>query len=217
MVDEVEVLEIKDRRFNFEENRVEWLTLYDDGTEPSWQPKEDFIDSNGVVNEIFEEFEANAENQGATTNNTSQKSNKTKNPLKRTLSESSLLIYEHTQNLADSQVGSDEISTQTDLEAYNKKIKSETKKDIRISRISEREKEKNEISKNLKTQIQQQDQQQSFQALIQLQGLKMMQKMMEDDEKPDPKLVDEVNEMKSDISELKGSLKEILGLLRNRS
>jgi len=70
-------------------------------------------------------------------------------------------------------------------------IKIQTKREIRESRIFTREQDKNAIAKEMKTQMNQQADHQSFSSLVQLQGLKILQKMTEDSNESESKIQQE--------------------------
>lgn len=140
--------------------RDEWLTVYDDGLGASWQPKENFFDENGDVNEVFQDFETKTPNDA-----------RPKTTLKRPLSPASKAIYNHTALLSDQSIGSSEVGSADEMANINIKIKEETKKEIRQSTISRREEDKNQIASSIKTQLASQEQAQQFSQLIQLQGL----------------------------------------------
>jgi hypothetical protein len=171
-----------------------------------------------VGNEIFLEFEGNEEVDPEE----KKAIKKSKNP-PRTMSEASMAIYGHVNALADQSVSSSEIASSEDLKKFNHLIKTETKKDIRQSTIARREADKNEIAIGIKNHLNNQEQQQTFQQLMQLQSLKMMQKLLAEDENDDSNLKEEVEKsridiesLKSDMLELKSGVSNILALLQNQ-
>ena len=109
--------------------RDEWLTVYDDGLGASWQPRENFFDENGDVNEVFQDFETKAPNDA-----------RPKTPLKRPLSPASKAIYNHTALLSDQSIGSSEVGSADEMANINIKIKEETKKERFGNQLSAEEK-----------------------------------------------------------------------------
>jgi len=131
---EIKVVEISDRRYNKQKKRYEWLTQYDDGLQRSWQPRSDFVDDDGKVNDAFSLYE-----KTHPYDNTSEKNQKKR---KRNLSDASQSVLDHTKSVASSQISSSSIQSIDDTSSLSDKIGTETKKEIRSSRIFEREKEK---------------------------------------------------------------------------
>lgn len=188
----------------------EFLTLYDDGETPTWQSRWNFIDANGDVSAALEEFER--ENPK---DNTSA-AKKVQATQKRKLSPASQAIFDHTATLANQSVSSSDVSGSTEeLKAITKKIKTETKKEIRQAGITQREAQKNEIAQNMKSHFSHQEQSQHLGQLLQMQAMKMMAKMMnEDSDEPQSK---QIVELKGEVAQLKGELSEVLSLLRANS
>ncbi len=197
--------------------------MYDDGLPASWQPRENFFDDNGDVNEVFQAFEANAPNE-----------DEPKTLLKRPLSPASKAIYDHTSSLSDRSVASSEVGSAEEIVNVNKKIKSITKKEIRESTINRREEDKNQIASGIKSQLASQEQAQQFSQLIQLQGLKLLQKLMDEPEeenklqKDNDKKIEvvqrevetvklEINGINNKVTEMNTSLTQILTLLQNKN
>ncbi len=113
----------------------------------------------------------------------------------------------------------------------NKKIKSITKKEIRESTINRREEDKNHIASGIKSQLASQEQAQQFSQLIQLQGLKLLWKLMDEPEEENKHQKDnnskievvqkevetvklEINGINNKVTEMNTSLTQILSLLQ---
>jgi hypothetical protein len=192
--------------------------LYNDGEGATWQPRENFEDSNGDINDIFLSFE---EKESEVDPNDALSTSIPKTPLKRTLSEASLAIYSHTSTLSDQSVSSTEIGTAEEMSQLSKKIKKETKKDIRASTISKREEEKNEISKHMKAQLVSQEQCTNFNQIMQLHSMKLLNQLVQPESNSNAtqivEIQKEVGSIKGDIDEIKSSMAQILALFSKNS
>jgi len=193
----------------------QFLTLYNDDDTPSWQPRScfiDIIDGEEHINEKLEEFEASLVKE-----DTIKKVQPTQ---KRKLSPASQAIFEHSNALASQAVSSADVSGSTeDLKSITKKIKTETKQEIRQAGITQREAVKNETSAAIKSHLSQQEQTQQFSQLLQLQTIKMMSKIFEEDSEKENiknKVMEDVVCLKSEVGNLKESLAQILSILKER-
>ncbi len=165
------------------------------------------------MNEVFLAFETSEQNP-----------EKKKQPvLKRALSDASQSILSYTSSLADQAVSSSDIGSSEELKLISKKIKVETKKDIRQATINQREQEKKEISMNIKNELTTQQQSQNFNYLIQMQSMKMMQQLLNETpqppqpQQPNPQLLQlssEVTTLQTEIQEIKNSLFDISNFIK---
>jgi len=91
------------------------------------------------------------------------------------MSDASMMLFEHTQKLASLQVPSTSISSPIEANSISEEIQEKTKREIRESRISTREKEKNEIATEMKSFMSAQVSQQQMNSILQMEGLKLLQ------------------------------------------
>jgi len=100
--------------------------------------------------------------------------------LDKDLSQGSIALFNHTNRLANSNVSSDDVKSSNDMSSLSEDIRKESKREIRQSRIYQREKEKTAIATEIKSQIQHQTEVQSFSTLLQVYGMKLMEKLCND-------------------------------------
>ncbi len=92
------------------------------------------------------------------------------------LSEPSKHLYNHQMSLIKEQVSSDSISSKDDMKKLAEDIKTRTKAEIRSSRITEKEREKNDIVKSMKISQTNQEQRSETNQLLQIAIMNMLNK-----------------------------------------
>lgn len=188
-----------------------WFAHFDDGDE-RWEPITCFIDDDGTTNELFEKFQEDHPGEGDVplpTNNKrtspSEKTNQKKKPkLKRELSDASKYLDDLNKELLSTSVSSSDIQSAEDMIKIKEEAKSLTKKEVRSSRIAEKERESKAIASSLKKHQETVESQATVQSTMQMMALQMMQKMMKEDVSDE-----DVSELKKEIVSIKSDFKTV--------
>ncbi len=189
-----------------------WFAHFDDGDE-RWEPITCFIDDDGTTNELFEKFQEDHPGEGdvplPTANNKrnspSEKTNQKKKPkLKRELSDASKYLDDLNKELLSTSVSSSDVQSAEDMIKIKEEAKTLTKKEVRSSRIAEKERESKAIASSLKKHQETVESQATVQSTMQMMALQMMQKMMKEDDSDE-----DVSELKKEIISIKSDFKNV--------
>lgn len=189
-----------------------WFAHFDDGDE-RWEPITCFIDDDGTTNELFEKFQEDHPGEGdvkVPTNNkrtspSDEKTNQKKKPkLKRELSDASKYLDDLNKELLSTSVSSSDIQSAEDMIKIKQEAQVLTKKEVRSSRIAEKERESKAIASSLKKHQETVESQATVQSTMQMMAIQMMQKMMKGDDSDE-----DVTELKKEIVSIKSDFKSV--------
>lgn len=177
------------------------------------------MDPDGTTNPIFLTFEERHPDEDdvqppqpkkrANPDPTEEKEKASKKPkLKRQLSDASMHLEELNKELLSTSVASSDIQSIEDIQKVKTEAQEMTKRDVRSSRIAEKEKESKAIVANMKKHQETTESQANMQSTMQMMGLQMLQKMMKENETEDEiqKVEKEMGTLKTELSEVKDKL-----------
>lgn len=187
-----------------------WFAHYDDG-DKRWEPITCFIDDDGTTNELFEKFQEEHPGDGDVPLPTNKRSipieektpQKKKPKLKRELSDASKYLDDLNKDLLSTSVSSSDVQSAEDMIKIKQEAQALTKKEVRSSRIAEKERESKAIASSLKKHQETVESQATVQSTMQMMALQMMQKMMKEDD------ADDVNGLKKEIYTIKNDFKSV--------
>jgi hypothetical protein len=195
-----------------------WFACFSDG-ENRWEKESFFVSLDGTTNAIFESFEEDypdgddvqppSPQPKKRTDLVEQKERVVKKPkLKRQLSDASTYLEDLNKELLSTSVASSDIKTIDDMQKVKIEAQELTKRDVRSSRIAEKEKESKAIVSSMKRHQETTEAQASMQSTMQMMGVQMLQKMMKENEAEDEiqKVEKEIGTLKSELSEVKGEI-----------
>lgn len=173
------------------------------------------MDDDGTTNELFEKFQEDHPDEGDVKpvstkrpnhNDTDGKVIKKKPKLKRELSDASKYLDDLNKDLLSTSVSSSDVQSAQDMIKIKEEAKVLTKKEVRSSRIAEKERESNAIASSLKKHQETAESQATVQSTMQMMALQMMQKMMKESANDSD---DEVTILKQDMGSMKANLKMV--------
>jgi hypothetical protein len=218
--EEPSLVSITGRKMGQGKTPTRWFATFTDG-EGRWERESYFVGLNGVTNPIFESFEEEHPDEDDVPPPQSKKRSNpdpveeketkaTKKPkLKRQLSDASMHLEELNKELLSTSVASSDIQSIEDIQKVKTEAQEMTKRDVRSSRIAEKEKESKAIVANMKKHQETTESQANMQSTMQMMGLQMLQKMMKENETEDEiqKVEKEMGTLKSELSKVKGEIK----------
>jgi len=217
--EETSLASIRGRKIGQGKTPTRWFATFTDGEE-RWERESYFVGIDGATNPIFEGFEEEHPNEDdvqppqtkkrPNSDPVEEKEKATKKPkLKRQLSDASMHLEELNKELLSTSVASSDIQSIEDIQKVKTEAQEMTKRDVRSSRIAEKEKESKAIVANMKKHQETTESQANMQSTMQMMGLQMLQKMMKDNETEDEiqKVEKEMGTLKTELSEVKDEIK----------
>ena len=218
--EEYQLVSIIGRKIGQGKTPTRWFANFSNGEE-RWEKESYFVGLDGVTNPIFEAFEEEhphdddiqpppPQPKKRSNPDPTEKENLTKKPkLKRQLSDASMYLEELNKELLSTSVASSDIQSIDDIQKVKIEAQELTKRDVRSSRIAEKERESKAIVANMKKHQETTEAQANMQSTMQMMGLQMLQKMMKENETEDEtqKVEKEMGTLKSELSEVKGEIK----------
>lgn len=217
--EEYQLVNIIGRKIGQGKTPTRWFANFSNGEE-RWEKESYFVGLDGVTNPIFEAFEEEhphdddiqppPQHKKRSNLDPIEKEKVTKKPkLKRQLSDASMYLEELNKELLSTSVASSDIQSIDDIQKVKIEAQELTKRDVRSSRIAEKEKESKAIVANMKKHQETTEAQANMQSTMQMMGLQMLQKMMKENETEDEiqKVEKEIGTLKSELDEVKGEIK----------